>query len=244
MQSALSLQVNWPNVVKDLTERLMRTGSAEQQKQAARVLLEFMKVRSDSHVGLTRCPFCIINSSRSRLLGRCVFQPCCPSWSKSQARLIYSSWLLGQRFRYFARGYVTTRENATPLLKKLGVANKPEGSDCCTNHEKYSFFSCFVYVVFLWTPSPCPRLVGFRKYGGDVEYTGVYAYCRIPLDFARFFVVYPECTCFWLQSHRIYQTPARFFLLYPECTCFWLQSHRVYQVPVFGRRPLAFAPFL
>lgn len=44
-QSALALQVNWPDVVKDLTGRLMRAGSAEQQNQAARVLLEFMKVR-------------------------------------------------------------------------------------------------------------------------------------------------------------------------------------------------------
>lgn len=44
-QSGLALQLNWQDVLKDLTGRLMQgAGSVEQQKQAARVLLEFMKV--------------------------------------------------------------------------------------------------------------------------------------------------------------------------------------------------------
>lgn len=44
VQSGLALQLNWPDVLKDLTGRLMRAGSVDQQKQAARVMLEFMKV--------------------------------------------------------------------------------------------------------------------------------------------------------------------------------------------------------
>lgn len=46
VQSGLALQLNWPDVLKDLTGRLMRAGSVDQQKQAARVLLEFMKVEN------------------------------------------------------------------------------------------------------------------------------------------------------------------------------------------------------
>ncbi|CAM9473964.1 unnamed protein product [Scytosiphon promiscuus] len=42
--SGLALQLNWPDVLNDLTGRLMLAGTVEQQKQAARVLLEFMKV--------------------------------------------------------------------------------------------------------------------------------------------------------------------------------------------------------
>eukprot|EP00752_Nemacystus_decipiens_P010447 g9307.t1 len=50
--SGLALQLNWPDVLKDLTGRLMRGagGSVEQQKQAARVLLEFMKVLPEEAV--------------------------------------------------------------------------------------------------------------------------------------------------------------------------------------------------
>ncbi|CAB1115460.1 unnamed protein product [Ectocarpus sp. CCAP 1310/34] len=48
--SGLALQLNWPDVLKDLTGRLMRAGSVEQQKQAARVLLEFMKVLPEEAV--------------------------------------------------------------------------------------------------------------------------------------------------------------------------------------------------
>eukprot|EP00903_Cladosiphon_okamuranus_P011653 g10961.t1 len=50
--AGLALQLNWPDVLKDLTGQLMRGagGSVEQQKQAARVLLEFMKVLPEEAV--------------------------------------------------------------------------------------------------------------------------------------------------------------------------------------------------
>ncbi|CAN0313886.1 unnamed protein product [Pylaiella littoralis] len=61
--SGLALQLNWPDVLKDLTGRLMRAGSVDQQKQAARVLLEFMKVENIPHTHTytereARHPFC------------------------------------------------------------------------------------------------------------------------------------------------------------------------------------------
>ncbi|CAN0101819.1 unnamed protein product, partial [Ectocarpus sp. 12 AP-2014] len=48
--SGLALQLNWPDVLRDLTGRLMRAGSVDKQKQAARVLLEFMKVLPEEAV--------------------------------------------------------------------------------------------------------------------------------------------------------------------------------------------------